>query len=185
MGCCNRQHILLLVVGGIVSTALLATMAWLDQPLRTTAAPRGIVSLELAGSHEKAHRIIESWGPEGHRNARLSLWLDYGFLVGYALVLSLLCWMVAIGWPERFRRLKRAGFLLGGCQWAAALLDIIENIMLQKILAGSTASGLPLVARWSALIKFTLIAGGWLYILLAGGIRVIHLWRSQIGRCDH
>ena len=75
--------------------------------------------------------------------------------------------------------------LLAACQWLAALLDAAENLLLQSILAGASGGYLPLTARWCALVKFALIACGWLYILLAGGIRVIRYFASQAGRCDH
>ncbi len=172
MGRFNRKNIILLAAVAMVATVLLATMVRLDQPLRTAAAPRGIVSFELAGSPEAIREILISWGVDGRRNAALSLQLDYAFLLAYALVLSLLCTGVAHAWPESHPRLRRTGFILAGCQWLAALLDLVENILLQNILAGATASFLPLVARWCALVKFSLIACGWLYIVIAGGIRV-------------
>jgi hypothetical protein len=109
---------------------LLAIMVRLDQPLRTAAAPRGIISLELAGSPESAQRILASWDSAARRNARLSLGLDYIFLLIYALMLSRLCLIVARRWPASHRGIRRAGLVLGWAQWCAALLDIGENIML-------------------------------------------------------
>ena len=169
MGAFNRNHLTLLVAAAIAAAVLLAIMVQLDRPLRTNAAPLGIVSFELAGSPEAAREIMASWGPAGQRSASLSLWLDYAFLISYALVLSLLCTGIARGWPSAGRRIRRLGFILAGCQWLAALLDLVENILLQQILTGASAPLLPLAARWCALIKFSLIACGWLYIVIAGG----------------
>lgn len=185
MGRLNRIYLYLLVAGGIVATVLLSVIVRLDQPLRTDAAPRGIVSFELAGSHAEAGRILESWGPEGRRHADLSLRLDYAFLLSYALVLSLLCWIVAAGCPESYSLTRRAGFVLAGCQWLAALLDATENIILHNILAGSAAPYLPTTARWCALVKFALIACGWTYILSAGGFRLICYAKSRRDRSGH
>ncbi len=134
MGEGPRQNTTLLVISGIVAAALLAVMILLDRPLRTAEAPRGIVSFELAGSFEKAQRVLASWGETGRRNAALSLGVDYAFLIAYALVLYLLCTRVARRWPERYPYIRRVGFILAGCQWVAALLDSIENILLQQIL---------------------------------------------------
>ena len=185
MGEGPRKNTTMLVIGGIVAAALMVVMILLDRPLKTAAAPRGIVSFELAGSLENTQRILASWGETGRRNAALSLGVDYVFLIAYALVLSLLCTRVARRWPERNPYIRRAGFILAGCQWVAALLDGIENILLQQILNGSLVAHLPLVARWCALVKFTLIALGGLYIVLAGGILVFHRSRSAKGRFGH
>jgi hypothetical protein len=173
MGHPHHKFVRLLVGGGIVAAVLLAAMLWLDRPLRTAAAPRGIISFELAGSYAAARNIIESWKPAGRRNAALSLWLDYGFLIAYALVLALLCGYVAASWPGRYRGIRRTGRRLARAQWVAALLDAFENVILQQILAGATAAILPQMARWAALAKFTLIACGGVYIVLAGGYHFV------------
>lgn len=176
-----RRNMVLLIVGGITAAALLRVMVLLDRPLKTAPAPQGIVSFELAGTYENVQRILISWGENGRRNAVLSLKVDYAFLIAYALVLYLLCAGVARSWPERYPYIRRLGFILAGGQWVAALLDSLENFLLQLILNGSAASHLPLAARWCALVKFTLIACGGLYILLAGGIRIISHSRSAKG----
>lgn len=173
MGLSRRMTIVWLAAVMILASVLLAAMIRLDQPLRTAASPHGIVSFELAGSPAVAQAILDAWGPEGRRQARLSLRLDYVFLIAYALVLWRLCRMVATAWPDRFRLIRRTGFIAGNAQWTAALLDVIENIMLQLILAGSPAALAPLTARWCALVKFSLIGCAWVYIVLAGGMRII------------
>ncbi len=173
MGAFNRKHLTALAAAAIAAAVLLAIMVRLDQPMRTKAAPLGIVSFELAGSPEAARQIMTSWGPEGRRSAALSLWLDYAFLISYALLLSLLCSGVARGWPSAARRVRRTGFILAGGQWLAALLDLVENILLQQILTGAAAPLMPLAARWCALTKFFLIACGWIYIAIAGAGLVI------------
>ena len=184
MGRFSRKNIILLLSCAIVAAVLLASMVRLDQPLRTTAAPRGIVSFELAGSPETTREILASWGKDGRRNAALSLGVDYAFLLSYALVLGLLCTGVAHEWPQSHPYVRRTGFILAGCQWLAASLDLAENILLQNILAGATASFLPLAARWCALVKFGLIACGWLYIVTAGGIRILCHRRLARGRFE-
>ena len=185
MGRFNRHYIVLLVSGAILAALLLAAMLHLDQPLRTVAAPRGIVSFELAGSPAVAREIMASWGPEARRHAALSLQLDYAFIVAYALVLFLGCAGVAHQWPSSSPLIRRLGFVLAGCQWLAASLDTIENILLQNILAGATAPTLPLAARWCALGKFGLIACAWLYIAAAGGLLVIRRFRDSGLRRGH
>lgn len=182
MGLPHRMTIVWLAAGMTMAAVLLAAMVRLDQPLRTAAAPRGIVSFELAGSPAAAQAILKSWGPQGRRQALLSLRLDYAFLLAYALVLWRLCRMVADAWPDRFRLARGTGYIAGNAQWAAALLDVIENIMLQIILSGSPAALPSLVARWCALVKFSLIGCAWAYIVLAGGLRIILFWSFRNSR---
>ncbi len=182
MGAFNRKQLTVLVAAAMVAAVLLAIMVRLDRPLRTKAAPLGIVSFELAGSPEAARRIITSWGPAGRHSAALSLWVDYAFLISYALVLSALCTGVARAWPSAGSRVRRMGFILAGCQWMAALLDLVENILLQQILSGAAAPLAPLAARWCALTKFSLIACGWLYIAIAGGFLV---FRARLAAGAH
>ena len=178
----RRKTIVVLAAGLTLAVVLLAAMVRLDQPLRTAAAPHGIVSFELAGTPDAAQSILASWGPDGRRQAFLSLRLDYVFLVAYALVLWMLCRMVASAWPDGYRRTRRTGSILANAQWAAALLDAIENSMLQMILAGSLGALQPQVARWCALVKFTLIACAWFYIVVAGGVRLLGYMKSRDSR---
>lgn len=180
----RRNTIVVLAVGLTVAAVLLTAMVRLDQPLRTAAAPHGIVSFELAGTPAMVQAILASWGSDGRRQALLSLRLDYLFLIAYALVLWMLCRMVASAWPDRYRRLSRTGSIVGNAQWAAALLDVIENSMLQIILAGSLAALPPLVARWCALVKFTLIACAWFYIVTAGGVRLLWFLTTRDSSCS-
>ncbi len=49
----HRKKIVRLLVVGITAAVLLTAMVLLDRPLKTEAAPRGIVSFELAGTYEK------------------------------------------------------------------------------------------------------------------------------------
>ncbi|HEX2992271.1 MAG TPA: hypothetical protein VHO49_16410, partial [Anaerolineales bacterium] len=44
-----------------LTLVLFAVFRVLDQPLRTDAAPNGIVSFELAGDARTAHLITDSW----------------------------------------------------------------------------------------------------------------------------
>jgi hypothetical protein len=70
-------------------------MSSLDRNLTTAAAPRGIVSLELAGDLEQGNRILTAWSTEGKVYAALSLGLDYLFLIVYAAFISLACVLIA------------------------------------------------------------------------------------------
>ncbi len=54
-------------------------MLRLDNRMRRTGGPPGIIPFELAGTATKAEDIMDRWGgADGQRAARLSMWLDFG-----------------------------------------------------------------------------------------------------------
>ena len=66
---------------------LFAVFRVLDSPLRTAAAPNGIVSYELAGNIKPAAEILGSWDARAQLFAAFGLGLDYLFMPAYALTL--------------------------------------------------------------------------------------------------
>jgi hypothetical protein len=140
----------------------------LDRPLRTSAAPNGIVSFELAGSVEKARAMIESWDEQARLYTAVGLGLDYLFMLLYATTIAIACsWSAEVyataGWP-----LASWGGLLAWGVWLAAVLDGVENYSLWRLLKGPVVNPWPGIARWCACIKFALIAIGILYGLVGG-----------------
>jgi len=154
----------------------------LGGPLKTKAAPAGIVSFELAGGQSQAREIVESWGERGQVYAGLNLGLDYLFLVTYASCIGLGCVMVARSLTGRVEIAFSAGVLLAWGQIAAALLDSVENYALIRVLLGSGQELWPMVALCCAVAKFIIVALGLVYILV--GVVVVLVARSR-GRNEH
>lgn len=149
----------------LLSVTLLAGMHSLDQTMITDVSPRGIVSFELAGNIKQAKQILREWGPEGKVYAALSLGLDYLFLIVYALFISLACVLIARYFNLRIAFLAIWGFVLGWGQFFAALLDAIENLALINLILYSQRDFWPIIARWCAIVKFSLVGAGLFYIL--------------------
>lgn len=140
----------------------------LDQPLRTSAAPYGIVSFELAGSPERAFQIMVSWegGCEDcppirkfqpYLYAAFGLGLDYLFMPAYALALSLGLLLAGAGraiWYSRWTA------VMGWGAFAAALLDALENYALWQVLTGDFSPAMTQMAAVCAVLKFSLLAVG-------------------------
>ncbi len=161
----------------LAMVAQLALQLWLDQPLQTPQAPRGVVSFELAGDGQRAGEIIASWrrgrllegGPSRPR-PELQIWLDFPFLATYSTFLALL-WLALAGrwrradwrWPA-VRRLAGVLAAVGIAQWVAGAFDLIENIALLGQLGGGTSDQLAGLAHWCARWKFGLlfVGLGWL-----------------------
>lgn len=163
---------------------LLAVFRVLDQPLRTDAAPNGIVSFELAGDSLTARAITDSWkqlslllsSVAGQPNpdivntpfvlAAFGLGLDYLFMPTYAIALAfgtLLATQKHRGW------INSVGALAGYGAFAAMLFDAVENFALLRILLGAYQSSYPAIAAYCATVKFGLLIFG-LLVCLAGWI---------------
>ena len=169
-----RKRVIIITL--VVSAILLLTMRTLDTPLRTHTAPRGIVSFELAVDYEASQQILGSWNSEAKINAALSLGLDFLFLIVYALFISLSCAQIAAALKDNRSIFFRAAVVLAWAQFLAAILDTIENIALIRLLLDSSSKWLPWLARWGAIIKFSIVGAGLMFIfvgLLVIGLRKI------------
>jgi len=167
------------VLASILALLTMASLQVLDAPLKTAAAPAGIISYEFARDLEGARRILDSWGPEARVYAGLSLGLDYLFMVSYACALGLGCVLVARRLGRWSRGLAALGVVLSWGQWLAALLDAMENYALIRLLLGSERALWPALASGCALTKFLLVGAGILFIGLGG---ILSLLRRGTGR---
>lgn len=159
---------LTLRLGGLLvfSTAL---MMFVDVPLQSDTTPNGIVSFELAGTPSRALGILLDWKSRNALGyARLSLIIDFVYLVVYALFFSALAlW---------------AGARLGEATWSAraawaallaAAFDVLENsVLLYELNRFTSPSPYPQVAASFALTKFALLLASALYGV-GGGLAVL------------
>ena len=127
----------------------------------------GVIELELMRTTTKAEQVLRDYGSDGRSAARTSLWIDYPYLVCYALFYALACGTLA----QRAGRLGRdtwaaVGATLAWCGLLAGLLDAIENAALLWVLDGHTAQPFPAIAYLCAVPKFALSAAVILYLLI-------------------
>lgn len=160
---------------------LFAVFRVLDKPLRTDAAPNGIVSFELAGDSQSARVITDSWKQSSrspssvaaqsnadivnlpHVFVAFGLGIDYLFMPLYALALAfgtLLAAQKHGGW------LRSLGALAGYGAFIAALFDAVENFALWRVLLGAVDSVYPAIAAFCATVKFALLLFGLVYSLV-------------------
>ena len=144
-------------------------------PLKTTAAPGGIVSFELIGSFSGSQNIIQTWQGSTMLYAGLNMGLDFLFLTLYALTIALGCHLLAARMSPDRVFMKQTGIWLGYGILLAAFLDIIENISLIKLLTGSQSRLLPQLARWCATPKFILVLLALLYLIIG----VLPVWKKS------
>lgn len=136
----------------VTALALWLVLIALNQPLHTSAAPQGMISLQLAGTADQTRAILASWHDGQLAQARLSLWIDFLFIVVYlatALQLTRHFTRDRPGVRERMvARWVRVLFILAGTS------NIAENIALLNNL-NPPSDTMSLSATVLALVKFT------------------------------
>ena len=158
----TRAFVVLFVLTIVVMVALQV----LGGPLKTDAAPSGIISFELAGTLSLARKIIESWGQTERVYAGMNLGLDFLFIFAYASCIGLGCVLVARSLSRRSALIASVGVVIAWAMWLAALLDCIENYALINLLFGSPQAVFAALAQWCAIPKFLLVGLGIAYVIL-------------------
>jgi hypothetical protein len=170
----NRKHALILL--GMATVAFTVAGA-LPTPVRGAAHP-SILAFEFCRSEARAAQIMAEWGPKGRNAARISLWLDYGYMLSYGGFFTLAGLATCdLARTRNWRRLAVAGAIVPFFAAAAAMFDAVENMFLLLVLGGHGGELGPLIATTCSSIKFTLITIAILYVLcgLAQRLR----WRLQ------
>jgi hypothetical protein len=155
----------LLIGLGFATVAFNVALFVIDQSLEATGGP-SILGLEFAGSQERAAEILAEWGSHGRDLARLSLWLDFGFMLSYGAFFTL-AGLATRDFARRrqLRALAAAGLVAPFCAAAAALFDAAENVVWLLVLGGHGGSFGPPFATACASLKFLLIAVAIAYVL--------------------
>ena len=138
---------------------------FIDQHLEATGGP-SILGLELAGSAGRATEVMAEWGEHGQYLARLSLWIDFGFMVSYGAFFALAALATRDFARERdLRALAVAGIVMPSFAVLAALFDAAENIVWLLVLSGHGGEIGPPFATVCASLKFLLIGLVIVYVL--------------------
>ena len=131
-------------------------MLVLERRMRQTGGP-GIIPFELAGSASRAEDMMTRWGSDGQRAARLSLWLDFGYMATYGTFAALLV--------DRARRRRGHPAALPAIVIVAVVADAMEGVSLLKVLDRTRVTANSRRAQIAALIKFAVLAGALGYVV--------------------
>jgi hypothetical protein len=132
-----------------------AVMGVLERRMRATGGP-GIIPFELAGSGFRAEQIMAQWGSDGQRAARVSTWLDFGYMTTYGVLTALLI--------ERARRRRGHPRALTSLAFIAVAGDAVEGVSLLTVLNRKSVDVYARRARAAALVKFAALAGALGYV---------------------
>jgi hypothetical protein len=148
-----RDHKILAAAGAYAGYT--AVMMVLERRMRSTGGP-GIIPFELAGSASRAEQIMTQWGSDGQRAARISTWLDFGYMTTYGTLVALLI--------DRARRRRGHPRSLSAVAVVAVAGDAVEGVSLLKVLNRKHVDSYARRARTAALIKFTALVGALGYV---------------------
>ncbi|MBU7016634.1 MAG: hypothetical protein HXS44_03945 [Theionarchaea archaeon] len=162
-----KYLIVIILVSLATTVGLMLFMSSLNKALVSPEPHYDIIDFEFAFTEERAGIILNTWGPELEREALKSLYIDFAYLVSYALFLSSLALLVA---RSRHAHLQRVGVIIARMPWVAAALDAVENICLIHVITASTVPAASVFCAGAcALIKFGLVGVAIVFIVVGGG----------------
>lgn len=145
--------------------ALLVVLGAIDPSQEVSGSPN-IVDFELAGSRADARNILAQWGDDGHDAARLSLLLDYPYLVLYGVFWSLAVAAVRdMARDRHWARYAAVGAVLVAFPLGAAAFDAVEDAFLLLVLDDHGGATAPRAAAVCAILKFALSGAAVVYVL--------------------
>lgn len=166
-----------LVLSGIAMVAFWIALTILENMPKGTP---GIIEFEFVGDARRASRFLAEWGAAGRESVRISLIVDYGFMVSYGAFVTLGGLTVRdFGRRCGRRALASVGRIVPWFAVAAAVFDALENAFLLLIVGGDGGSAAPVIATACASVKWTLIAIAVAY--MAWGVVA---WIVQVLRLD-
>jgi hypothetical protein len=124
----------------------------------------GIIDLELAFTDERTAALLAQWSAPEQLRLAFGLGFDYLFMPLYSTTLALACvWVTQISRPGW----RSAAALFAWGLWVAAAFDAVENVAMLTSLLGSASGTTALVAGVCAVVKFTLIIAGIVFVVVA------------------
>lgn len=152
-----RRHPIAAATAGYVGYSLV--MLRLESQMRRAGGP-GIIPFELAGTAPKAEAIMAQWGEDGLRAARQSMWLDFGYMTSYGILLGLLI--------DRRRRRRGHPAWLPALAAGAVAGDAVEGVALLRVLDRRDVAVNARRAQVAASVKFAILAVALGYSLYPG-----------------
>ncbi|HUB98445.1 MAG TPA: hypothetical protein VMS11_01325 [Solirubrobacterales bacterium] len=166
----------------IVLTGVATVGFWIALGIIEGSLPEGtpgIVEFEFVRNAERAARFLAEWGPDGRDTVRLSLIVDYGFMVSYGAFVTLAGLATRdFGRRQGYRALASAGRVVPWFAAAAAVFDAGENAFLLLTVGGDGGSAAPVLATACASVKWILIVVAVGYLLWGLGTRLLSARRG-------
>ena len=148
----------------VLTALLLAVEGAISLKLNNSAAPYGILSLELASSPERLNQIVTSWAEKPRMAMVFSLGLNFICLVALINTVALACLLATSRIAFPFSRL---GSMLAWVQWLAGAVWATQAALLAwGVLEHSTSLSTMASVAFS-MVKFALVGAGVLFAITA------------------
>lgn len=148
-----------IAASAVVFAGYTTVMMRLENRMRAAGGP-GVISFELAGTAAEAEAIMDRWGPDGRRAARQSMWLDFGYMTSYGILLGLLV--------DRRRRRRGHAAWVPALAAGAVAADAVEGVALLRVLDRRDIAANARRAQAAASLKFVVIAAALGYAAYPG-----------------
>jgi hypothetical protein len=139
----------------VVTVVLLVAITWLGLPLRTTAAPLGIVSLQFAPGVDAATAILSSWSAVPPARLRWAHGLDLILPFAYATALL----RAARGAAAAAAVRRGAVLTVTALAVLAAAADQVENVAMAVTMLGAPGRTTVRVTLVAAVVKTVALGG--------------------------
>jgi len=161
----NIRIIVFLLVGTLLFFLLLR---YQGNNLVTPYSPKGIVSLELAGTKPATTEIISGWKHDGRGHSlRNNLLIDFCFIPFYVMLFYTLCGSISVRLDSIAAKL---GVLLAFFILIGGGFDVLENILMMLAYL-EIYNTLTVKATFSfAILKFILISLSIIYVIVFGSV---------------
>lgn len=168
----------------LILAAFTAYQAW-GMNLKTDAAPRRAISLELAFTEQRANDVIESWKDKGVTDeVYYHLIWDNLFIVFYSTLAALGCVMAARAFFGGRPKAYGLALAVAWLPWLAGMFEYVENSAMYAMMDGFKGETLPRLGGRCAAAKFAIIIPVALYAL-AGSVAYVLKWRRGTLKTPH
>lgn len=148
-----------------LSVILLLQLRGFDSMLISPETPYGIVGYELAFTATRARAILDAWrAMDVLETVRVSLGVDVAFLLAYPWFFRTSGQLLLRGNGTTFDRL---GERLTALVLLCTPLDLIENLVLWRMLETTVTPSAAALAGTAATLKFLLVLASGLWSLIA------------------
>lgn len=151
-----------LSVAAVSCMVMIFVMQWQGNALKMPTSEYGIIDLEFANTPVLLQTILSGWDLSV---AKMNIWLDFVFIVTYVLFLSIAAEMTAGKWARK-SWLAETGIFMAKIAWLAGVLDIAENLLMLKTIAGNYDTMSLRLTLICASAKFALVGLILLYLLV-------------------
>jgi hypothetical protein len=155
-----RHGWIVLVVAAAATLGISRLMAPTGKALMLPGAPKGMISLQLAGSAKQAQGVIDTWSHKGVTSAALeNIRLDCFYIPAYSTLLAFILFTLAGLLDSKARVLSKVLIVWGWAVWGAGVLDYIEDFCDYRMIQHAATDGLAQVSRLCATVKFIITLG--------------------------